>query len=273
MKELPHNGPITTARWPDLVNELDQWGEAERVATLWWRDDDAVAPSASLDRLLSIAGSVPVALAVIPSVAEPELAVWLARLTRSTLASPFVVLQHGWRHANHSTAGKKSEFPAERSCEDVVSDLTAGRARLIALFGTDALAVLVPPWNRFDAGFLPLLSACGFGAISQVNPRRAAYPVPGVIEVNVHVDLVAWAGDRDFIGEGAALGSLVGHLRERRRAGVGDDEPTGILTHHLIQNQAIDAFLCRLVAVTGAHAATRWLGATEVFAPTLLVSA
>ena len=81
MRELPHNGPITRARWPDLVNELDQWGEAERVATLWWRDDDAVAPTAGLERLLSIAGGVPVALAVIPSVAEPELAVWLARLT------------------------------------------------------------------------------------------------------------------------------------------------------------------------------------------------
>lgn len=273
MRELPHNGPITRARWPDLVNELDQWREAERVATLWWRDDDAVAPTAGLERLLSIAGSVPVALAVIPSVAEPELAVWLARLTRSTLASPLVVLQHGWRHANHSAAGKKSEFPAERSCEDVVSDLTAGRARLMALFGTTALAVLVPPWNRFAGSFLPLLGTCGLCAISRVNPRRAAFPVPGVIEVNVHVDLVAWAGDREFIGEGAALGNLLGHLRERRRASVGDDEPTGILTHHLVQDQATDAFLCRLVAVTGAHAATRWLDATEVFAPTLFVPA
>ena len=33
------------AGWPDLTAELDRWGEAGRTATLWWRDDDATAPS------------------------------------------------------------------------------------------------------------------------------------------------------------------------------------------------------------------------------------
>ena len=47
-------GPMM-AEWPDLIAELDRWEEAGQVATLWWRDDDAVAPTARLDRLLSIA--------------------------------------------------------------------------------------------------------------------------------------------------------------------------------------------------------------------------
>jgi hypothetical protein len=269
MRRLAHDAERSTAGWRDLVDELDRWGEAGQVATLWWRDDDAVVPSAKLDRLMSTAGSVPVALAVIPAATAPE----LAALTRPSLAFPLAVLQHGWCHANHSSIGKKSEFPAERSREDVASDLTAGRARLTALFGTRALAVLVPPWNRFDASFLPLLGACGLCAISRAQPRRRVHPTPGVIEINIHVDLVSWTGDRNFIGEGTALGSLVGHLRGRRLTGIGDDEPTGILTHHLVQDDATDGFLHRLVAVTGAHAAARWLDATDVFTPASLVSA
>jgi hypothetical protein len=273
MIQLPRDASVTTAGWLDLVNELDRWAEAERVATLWWRDDDAVAPSSRLDRLVSLAGDIPVALAVIPAVVKPELAVWLSCSAQSVRAARLAVLQHGWRHANHSAGGKKSEFPAERSCEDMTSDLAAGRARLTALFGTRALPVLVPPWNRFDDCFLRLLGGCGLRAISRVKPRRTAWPARGLIQVNVHVDLVAWAGNRDFIGEGAALGNLVGHLRERRLGDVGADEPTGILTHHLLQDEATDAFLHRLVAVTSAHAAARWLDATEVFTPTVLVPA
>lgn len=255
-----------TAGWPDLVNELDRWGEAERVATLWWRDDDAAAPSASLDRIVSIAGKVPVALAVIPAAAEAGLAVWLARAARSLLAPRLAVLQHGWRHADHSTGGKKNEFPAERSREEVASELAVGRERLAALFGSQALGVLVPPWNRFDVGFLPLLSACGLCAISRAAPRRVVSPVRGIIEVNIHVDLVAWAGDRGFIGDGAALSGLVRHLRARRLGGVDEAEPTGILTHHLVHNEATDRFLRCLVAITCAHPAARWLDGVEVFA-------
>jgi hypothetical protein len=247
-----------------LVDEFDLWGEADQVATLWWRDDDAIAPSKRLDRLISIAGDIPLALAIIPAAAEPELATWVVRPMHS---AALAVLQHGWRHASHSTLGKKSEFPAERPCAEVASDLIAGRARMTALFGPRALAVLVPPWNRFDGSFLPLLATCGLRAISRVKPRPAASPTPGILEVNVHVDLIAWADDRDFIGEGAALGRLIEHLRYRRLSEFCVDEPTGILTHHLVQDEATDAFLHRLCVVTGAHPAARWLDPAEIFAP------
>src|SRR5271169_1991792 len=102
-------------KWPDLMAELDCWEEAGKVATLWWRDDDAVAPTARLDRLLSIASGVPVSLAVIPADAEQELAQWLAHFRRSAPKACVVVLQHGWRHLNRLGGAKKSEFPAERS--------------------------------------------------------------------------------------------------------------------------------------------------------------
>jgi len=269
MSHMSGQDLATTARWSDLVDELDRWGDAGRLATLWWRDDDAVAASARLDRLVSIAGDIPISLAVIPAAADPGLAAWLTQPSRSPPAGCLAVLQHGWCHTNHAVEGKKSEFPPERPRHAVASDLVAGRARLTALFGDRALAVLAPPWNRFDPCFLPLLAACGFGAVSCMKPRPAAWPSPAIAQVNVHVDLVAWATNRRFIGEGVALDGLTGHLRARRLGEVDAEEPTGILTHHLVHDEATDAFLCRLVAITGAHPATCWLDAAKVFAGAL----
>jgi hypothetical protein len=256
-----------TVKWPDLMAEFDCWEEAGKVATLWWRDDDAVAPTGRLGRLLSIASGVPVSLAVIPADAEPELAQWLGQYLRSAPKSSVAVLQHGWRHLNHSGIRKKSEFPAERPRSEVASDLAAGWARLSDLFGTRAQPVLVPPWNRFDDSLLGLLAGCGLTGISRARPRSASPRAPRVIEANIHVDLVAWKGSRGFVGEEAALGGLVGHLRARRLRAVCADEPTGILTHHLIQDEATDAFLDRLIAVSVAHPAVLWLDAGEIFAP------
>lgn len=266
MRHLPCDARVRGAGWSDLADELDRWKDAERVATLWWRDDDATVPSNELERLLATAAGVPIALAVIPALADDRLSTWLTAFIRSTSAARLAILQHGWRHVNHVLDGKKSEFPAGRSCRAVASDLVAGRARLTTLFGNRALGVLVPPWNRFDASFLTLITSCGLGAISCVKPRHAAWPVSDVAEVNIHVDLVAWVGGRGFIGEEAALGGLVGHLRARRQGRVDAEEPTGILTHHLIQDEATNAFLLRLIAITCAHPAARWLEATEVFA-------
>ena len=257
-----------SANWSDLANELDRWGETGRIATLWWRDDDAAGPSRRLDELFVIAGETPVALAVIPAIADQALAAWLGR----SVASPVHILQHGWRHRDHAHPGKKNEFPPSRCREDIAADLAAGRARLMSLFGGRALPVLAPPWNRFDDGFLSLIAPAGITAISRINPRPAAWPAPDLYAANVHVDLVAWREDRRFVGEAAALGGLVGHLRARRCGDADPDEPTGILTHHLVQDEATGAFLGRLVGLTCAHPAAHWLDAGEVFAPAVAIS-
>ncbi len=245
----------TTAEWPDLVDELDRWGEDGRIAGLWWRDDDAVTFTPQLDALLRLTGEVPVALAVIPAVARPELAAALEG--RPQIA----VLQHGWQHANLAKDGKKSEFPEGRSAAAVAGEIGAGRARLKALFGCRAAAVLVPPWNRFAGEFLPLLSPNGITGISTMaSPTSASMP-PDLVAIDVHVDLVAWRQDRRFIGAAAALGGLVSHLRANR---LGDTAgPIGILTHHLIMDGLTAAFLDRLTALVGTHAAARWVTAGE----------
>ena len=247
-----------TAEWPDLVDELDRWGLAGRVAMLWWRDDDAVTVTAQLGNLLRLAGDVPVALAVIPALARPELATALHGM-------PCVaVMQHGWQHANRAGHGKKSEYPEGRSAAAVAAEIGAGQARLKALFGPRAVAALAPPWNRFAGEFLPLLPANGIAGIStMVSPNGAAMP-RGLAAIDVHVDLVAWQGDRGFIGEATALGGLVGHLRASRLDARASDGPFGILTHHLIMDRPTAAFLDRLIQLTHTHSAAHWATAAEL---------
>jgi hypothetical protein len=117
---------------------------------------------------------------------------------------------------------------------------------------------------------LGLLARCGLTGISRARARSASSRALGIIEANIHVDLVAWKENRGFVGEDAALGGLVEHLRARRLRGVCADEPTGILTHHLVQDEATDAFLDRLITVSVAHPAVLWLGAGEVFTSHML---
>ena len=246
--------------WRELADEFDRWAERGWEATLWWRDDDAVAPSARLDRLLAAAGEVPVALAVIPGIAEPA----LDRVAATRRGVFF--LQHGWKHVNHAPAGdKKSEFPPGRDTGAAAAELARGRRRLAAMFGGRALAVLVPPWNRVSSGLLARLPDCGISGLSRAQPRRTPQPVPGLWESNTHLDLVAWRGGRGFIGEAAAIEALLGHLRARRAGRADRTEPTGILTHHLVGDTAGEAFLRRLVALSLEHRGARWLAGPEVF--------
>jgi hypothetical protein len=261
MSVVPRGNAAIGADWPDLIAEFDDWGEAGRVAKLWWRDDDAVAPSPELASLLRLAGDVPLALAVIPAEADPELPGFLQTMPR------VAVMQHGWRHANHAGIGmKKSEFPAGRPAATVARELAEGHARLAELFGSRALPILVPPWNRFDAGFVPLLTNIGILGLSSMASRKAP-PLPaGLVRMDVHVDLVAWKDGRRFVGSAAAVGGLVEHLRAYRLGPAEPATPVGILTHHLIMDGATTGFVDRLIAIVERHQAARWTSPAELLA-------
>lgn len=247
--------------WVALDAELESWGDAGLTASLWWRDDDAVAPSAELDRLLSLAGGgIPMALAVIPAGAEDGLP---RRLRAEHTIS---VLQHGYSHANHRPPGARaSEFGGDRPHSEEVRDLEHGAERLRLLFGGRFLPAFVPPWNRIDGRLAPALGALGFTGLSGFGPRDAATR-DGLVLVNTHVDPIAWRHGRGFIGEDAAIGRLVGHLADRRNGRVDRDEPTGLLTHHRVHPPELWGFLERLAGRLR-HPAVRWQAASALFAP------
>ncbi len=253
--------------WRDLEAELDAWALAGREATFWWRDDDAVEPTAALERLLALSGDsgVPLAVAVVPGRSADALARRLA-----AAAGIATVLQHGYAHCNHAPADeKKAELGSHRPATAVCEELARGAALMAALFESGALPILVPPWNRIALELLPMLPDLGFTGLSTYGPRPTAAPVAGLVQANTHVDIMRWDAPRGFLGEAEALGLLCGHLRARRDAaghgGVDTEEPTGLLTHHLAHDGAAWAFLARLMPLLGRYGAARALTAAEAF--------
>ncbi|MFN0043880.1 MAG: polysaccharide deacetylase family protein [Alphaproteobacteria bacterium] len=242
--------------WAQLHAELDLW--APDGVTLWWRDDDAIAAGPELRKLLSCASGTPIALAVIPARLDAGLALALD-------GANVLVVQHGYSHANHAPPeSAKMELGAHRPYSHTLGDLATGWARLESVFGARARPILVPPWNRIAPAMVPFLPEIGYRGLSTFGARRRAEPIRGFVQTNTHVDIMDWRGARGFVGEEQALGALVGHLAARRTATT-DDEPTGLLTHHLIHDEAAWAFLARLCEKMRDHPSARWLDADEAF--------
>lgn len=251
--------------WDRLSAELDRWGEAGRRARFWWRDDDAVAPTPALEALLTVAGETgtPVALAVVPEPAVSELGTRLAQEQGVT------VLQHGYAHRNHAPAQeKKMELGPHRRADHVIAELGMGRERLERLFGDRFLAVMVPPWNRISPRLVPMLPEMHYTGLSTFAPRERAEPVGGFRQVNTHVDVIDWKGGRGFVGDAAAIAAAVAHLSARREGAADPDEPTGILTHHLVQEADSWRFLAALFGTLHDHPAGTVLDAPGLFGET-----
>ena len=252
------SGPL----WQALRDALSRLGEDGRPIDFWLRDDDLVAPSLALDRLIAVAGNVPLALAVIPALAEPALVERLNPLPGVT------VLQHGFSHANHAASGKKCELGSDRPLSVVLGELAEGRQRL-GMFAQVA-DILVPPWNRIGDEVVAGLPALGFRALSVYGDRAAPADRDAggdgsgggdLLRLNTHVDPIDWHGTRGFRGEEAVLGELMARLARLQDGAAERDEPTGILTHHLVHDDAGFDFLANLLPAITEHAACRWQSA------------
>ncbi len=256
---------VPDSAWNALTHELDLWEGDGRCATFWWRDDDAADHTDALDTLLDLrdALDVPLALAVVPATATPELRL---RLRNATDVS---VLQHGYSHKNFAGPDeRKIELDDSRPAAYVVADLATGMQALEGFPGR--LPVLVPPWNRIAAHLLPYLPELGFRGLSTLGARTKAAPLRGLIANNVHADPVDWRGKRTgrpgaFAGADAVLADLVEHLAARRTGAADPDEATGLMTHHLIMETESQEFVGDVVALVRRHPAARWLSAAEVF--------
>lgn len=250
---------MRSAAWDALRDELARWDGAGRVADFWWRDDDAGQPAPALTRLLTLAqtAQVPLGLAVIPLDAAAQL-----------LAAPGAwvsILQHGCAHRNRAAKGeKKTEFALGEPAEQALARLAQGRA---LIQGPCTLPVLVPPWNRVSSpGLLLQLGQAGYRGLSRFGPRGDASLVPGVMQVNTHVDIIDWHGTRGFVGEDAALAATVTHLQARREGRLDADEATGVLSHHAVHDEASWTFLAQLFDNTRGLPAVRWRRADALFA-------
>lgn len=246
--------------WQRLSAELDQWQARGRVATLWWRDDDAGAVTPALERLLDLQRDrgVPLALAAIPARTGEALA------SRLEYNPRIAVLQHGYAHENHAVEGERAiELGGQRRRERIVAELEKGWRSLAGLFPGRLLPVMVPPWNRICPGLFPDLHALGYRALSCFAPRSRREAIPGLLQTNCHADLIDWRQGRRFRGENRTIDQIRVHL-EARRAGRADmHEATGILSHHLDHDDDCWCFLDTLLAHCSRHPGARWLAPEE----------
>jgi len=238
--------------WREFEDELARRRKAGRPAQFWWRDDDAAAVLPALKEIIQLSekSKVPLALAVVPEAAEPE----LFRLLHDRVT----VLQHGTDHRNRAAAGeKKTEYPGGEPIEAALARISDGFGRLRTFAGKRFFPVLTPPWNRVRKDLLTKLPAIGIRGVSGYGARTSAEPAPGLRQVNTHVDIVAWRQGRRFIGESEALSKAIQYLK--------GEEPLGWLTHHAVHDAAAWTFLERLFTLKE----VRWVSAKEAFSPNL----
>ncbi|MBZ9850352.1 polysaccharide deacetylase family protein [Mesorhizobium sp. CA14] len=234
--------------WQPLVEELARWQRADRKAEFWLRDDDAVDPTPALGRLLDLTNefTIPVSLAVIPALTDGKLVTRLDEALHATVAI------HGWAHRNHAPEGqKKQELGPHRPREAVLDDMARGLSRITGLHGARAVPMLVPPWNRIDAGVVSELGSIGFTALSIYGPPKPA----SLAVINSNVDIMDWHGTRGCRDHGILVQTIIAQLRHAFDGG----EPVGLLTHHLVHDGSAWLFLERLFTVTAQTEACAWL--------------
>ena len=246
------------AAWQPFNDELARWRDAGREVQFWWRDDDAARPDPALSRLLALAQrtGVPLALAVIPAHAEAQ--------AFAALGPMVSILQHGSDHVNRAPEGeKKCEFSGAMRVS--IARLAAARDRLAGIVKGRLLPVLAPPWNRAPDALLPQLASAGFRGLSRYGVRRSPQAAPGVVQVNTHVDLIAWRAGRGFAGEAQVLAAAAAHLAAKREGRADAAEATGWLSHHAVHDEAAWVFLQQLFETLRSATGVRWLGAEEIF--------
>lgn len=233
---------------------MADWSNLEALAsnrppTLWWRDDDAIAATPALDRLLDLCDSVgaPLTLAVIPADATEALA-------EAIKGRNVTVAVHGWSHTNHAPpAEKKAEFGAHRPLPELAQDAARGKARLEALCGAQALPLFIPPWNRVADDLPVALAAEGFTALSAYAQREiTATPLT---RIDAHIDPIDWRGTRSAVSEQSLVDHVAGLLTS--------DAPIGLMTHHLVHDDAIWAMTETLVKRL-THAGAQWISARQL---------
>ncbi|MGO4620518.1 polysaccharide deacetylase family protein [Ensifer sp. 2YAB10] len=247
--------------WQRLAAELDRIAASGRQVDFWLRDDDAAEPTVALDRLLSLVDrhGLAVVLAVPPALTDEALARRLDGLAHVSIAV------HGWAHRNHAPPEeKKQELGAHRPRAAVLHELELGYDRLRTLFPVGFVPMLVPPWNRIDKSLLDALPEIGFTVLSVFGPEK---PSPFKL-ANTHVDVMDWRGTRGCRDHA----SIVADIITRFRQVCGDVEERadqkgrtiGVLTHHLVHDEGVWAFLEKLFAATSRHPACRWLAGREI---------
>jgi hypothetical protein len=228
--------------WRPVHKALDVWHAAGAKAFLWLRDDDAVEPTPPLKRLIDLTArsQIPLALAVVPAKAGKTLARELP------MAKHVTAIVHGWAHLNHAPEDqKKQEFGPHRPIDVMRQELFLAISKMNELFPSQTTPMFTPPWNRITPSLIPTLRELNYAALSRFGVATDDnHTIP---EINTHVDIIDFRGTRrckepkKLANE---LASALSHSFHHGRYAV------GILSHHLVHDEAAFEFLADLFSVT-----------------------
>jgi len=239
-----HQPSDLIARTESCIQSACEQAASPGEAFIFFRADDVAAPGSRFTRLLEVFSlhRAPLCLAVVPAwLTQPR---WRALNRAGQRASScWCWHQHGWRHTNHETRGKKQEFGPSRSRTDLEHDIGCGRQRLENVLGKNFYPVFTPPWNRCDHKTLAVLKNLGYAAVSR--SRSNSPPSPnGLPSFDVHVDLHT----RKEKSPAAGWQNLFDELHQAIASGQG-----GIMIHHQRMNGAAFDFLEILLRTLARH--------------------
>lgn len=213
-------------------------------AQIFFRADDIGVPGEQFSKLIQsfTANKLPLCLAVVPT--------WLTENRLATLqqdtvkgSSQWCWHQHGWRHRNHETQGKKQEFGSARSPATQVADLRKGKNRLEQILGDEFSLYFTPPWNRCSSDTLEGLQTLGFNAVSR--SQNAKPPAPkNFPDIQVNIDLHT----RKETNSKKCMQDLLTEISLGIASGTG-----GIMIHHQRMNHAAFDFLALLLQIIASN--------------------
>jgi len=237
--------PKVAALWRHLPPDLDdqitecirsgcEKAQGQGAGTIFFRADDVAVPGRQFLRLMGLFSTygVPLSLAVVPAALTRQRWQYLNGFEKMN-PSRWCWHQHGWRHVNHETEGKKQEFGRGRTVSQIKRDLVRGKERLQMLMGDRFYPVFTPPWNRCSTTTLKLIKELGYAAVSRSRGSKTP-PPRGLPDYFVNVDLHT----RKEKSPAAAWENLFAELQQAIASNY-----CGIMIHHRMMNGAAFDFL------------------------------
>jgi len=218
----------------DCVRTGCDRAEGQGAGYFFFRADDVAVPGRQFSRMMDLFSTygVPLSLAVVPAMLTRKRWQYLKGFEKKN-PSRWCWHQHGWRHVNHETEGKKQEFGDGRTTSEIKRDLVRGKERLEMLMGDRFYPVFTPPWNRCSSSTLQLIKELGYAAVSRSRGSMPSSP-PGLPDYDVNVDLHT----RKEKSPAAAWEKLFAELQQAISSNY-----CGIMIHHRMMNGAAFDFM------------------------------
>lgn len=232
-RRLPSDGPAQLNRCLDAGIEA----AGSRPIRIFFRADDIAVPGKAFDGMMALfmRHGIPLCPAVVPTWMTPVRWRRLSMYDRES-RSLWCWHQHGWRHYNHETEGKKQEFGPSRSVSDIRRDMTRGRRRLEGILGDAFFPVFTPPWNRCSAETLAVLKELAYRGVSRdkINPTSGEELPDFAVTVDLHT--------RKEPDPATSWANLFSELQRSLAHG-----RCGVMIHHQRMNSAAFGFLEHLL--------------------------